>query len=216
LTILIYRLQRQNKHLDYEIVSATPLILGEATGIEALELRYKGELIENPYLLLFRLINAGNQPIVPDDYQEEICVRLNEPAQVLTAEITGASPGLSNAKVQADGCNAVVSKLLLNPGDWLAIKLLARQAPEQTKVEGRIAGVTAIRPYDVGATEKRFDRFVTMPVLILGMITGFVGIWVESIVIFTVGAIAFFGVLAVSVYLGQRTQKRRRAMQVSA
>jgi len=66
---LVYRWQRERKHLDYEFISGTRLFSQRAKELKRLELRYEENVISDPYLMLVRFINTGNKPITSDDFE---------------------------------------------------------------------------------------------------------------------------------------------------
>lgn len=73
-----YRRTREDKHLDYEVVVNTRVLVPEHVD-EGLELRYKDTGVVDPYLTIVRFINTGNRPIAPSDQIEPLSVTFTDP-----------------------------------------------------------------------------------------------------------------------------------------
>jgi hypothetical protein len=66
-----------------------------------------------------------------------------EPARILTAEVVEVSPESLQPTIKAGGNEIVLDPLLLNPGDWLRVKILINQV-SKLSVDARIVGVKRI------------------------------------------------------------------------
>jgi hypothetical protein len=144
--VVIYRLQRDRKNLAWYLISATKLLRDKANPIRELELRYKGEVIRDPYLLQLRFINNGNKPITAEDYKHPLRVSASD-SRVLSAEVVETSQTDMGAKMSIGEQEATLDPLLLNPGDWVSWQILLDSVPSRWEVNGRIVGVREVRPY---------------------------------------------------------------------
>jgi hypothetical protein len=59
---IFYRRSIERRQLAYELISKVQLVVRDETrSAEDLEVRYKGRPVEDPYVLLFGIINTGNR-----------------------------------------------------------------------------------------------------------------------------------------------------------
>jgi hypothetical protein len=142
LTVLL--LQRQRKSLSYHILSQTPLFeVGEELKGK-LQILYEGNAVENVHLLLIRLANTGNQPIVPQDYERLITIHVGRNARLLSAEIYESEPRDLGATLSIEGSALQISPVLMNSGDSMTIKILASNPASELEFDSRIVGVKEI------------------------------------------------------------------------
>jgi hypothetical protein len=167
--IAIYRLQRDRKNLDWDLISATKLLRDDASPIRDLELRYKGDIIANPYLLQLKFINTGNKPVTSEDYEHPLRVHIDTDSRILSAEVVESSQADMDAKISTLDQEATLQPLLLNPGDWVSCQILLDRPPKRWKVKGRIVGVREIRPYK--ASRREVSPLAKTALTILGIAT---------------------------------------------
>lgn len=211
--IAIYRLQRDRKNLDWDLISETKLLRDNASPIRDLELRYKGEMIANPYLLQLKFINTGNKPVTSEDYEHPLRVHIDPDSRILSAEVVESSQADMDAKISTLDQEATLQPLLLNPGDWVSCQILLDRPPKRWIVKGRIVGVREIRPYK---TSRREASPLAKTALTILAIAAFLGIifansneslvarfpvlrWMASVMLGGV-LVVLVGVLIVSIY----------------
>jgi hypothetical protein len=166
ISILIYRFSQERKHLDYEFLSVVRLLADQATRLAGeLELRFKGDVIKDPYLLLVRLINTGNKPLEVEDFEQPIRIDLDVP--VLSAWVAKAEPKDFAPDLSWRGNSVFLPGALFNQGDWVAVSVLADGEPKERSVGVRIVGVKEPRKFQPNAG--RIDE-MAVP---LGWVIGF-------------------------------------------
>ena len=116
--------------------------------LDKIEIRYEGEAISDPYLMLVRFVNTGNKPIVPEDFKWPVHVEIEglEKFPLSVGVAATSNPDLG-AEVALEPDGGTLEPLLLNPGDWVTMSLLLDGAPSTWKVRGRVVGVKEFRPY---------------------------------------------------------------------
>jgi hypothetical protein len=146
-TLLVYRLSQERKHLDYEFISGVRLLANEATRLAGeLELRFRNSIIKDPYLLLVRLINTGNKPLEQEDFEQPVRIELDAP--VLSAWIAKADPEELIPPVEWQATTVEVSAALFNKGDWIALGVLTDGEPKEKSINMRIVGVKKPRKFE--------------------------------------------------------------------
>lgn len=146
--ILLYLKQRKNKQLSYEIISSTPLISARREYKDKLNIFFEKKLVEQVHLLVIKLFNSGNLPILTDDYERHISLNFGEKAQTLTAEIINTDPKSLESSVgmliNGKGKEVTLSPVMLNDGDSITLKMLVNKFGGEVVVDGRIVGVKEI------------------------------------------------------------------------
>lgn len=152
--VTLYLKQRRHKSLSYEIISSTPLLSLKDEIKGKLQILYEGKPIQQVHLIVARIINSGNTPIVLADYERPVSLSFGKEAQVLTAEVTKTSPDSLQASIKIEEKNVVLMPTLLNQGDWVVLKMLVTKFGGEIAVDGRIVGIREIR--DLKETPLRF------------------------------------------------------------
>lgn len=144
-SVFLYRRQRRNKELSYEIISNTALLTMEEDVRQKMQILFNGKPMEQVYLVVLRIVNSGNLPILTTDYVRPVSLSFGEEAQILTAEIAETNPRSLHASAKIDGKRVVILPTLLNQGDTIKLKMLVGKSIGQITVDGRIVGVKDIK-----------------------------------------------------------------------
>src|SRR5208283_2997382 len=127
-TILLFLVGRRRKGLSYLLSDTRVLGVHEAVNPSRVQILFDGAAVTEVRLLIITLNNSGNEPIRVDDFERPLRFSWPEPARILTAEVAEVSPEGLQPTINAGVDEIVIDPLLLNPGDWLRIKILINQA----------------------------------------------------------------------------------------
>lgn len=177
ITFLFWK-QRQRKALSYEILSNTPLLSIEEKIKGKLQIIFDGNSVENVHLIEVKLVNSGNEPIKPSDYERPINLTFGEDSRVLTSEVIETIPDNLKMELYTDEKSVKLSPILLNGGDSFTLKMIVSQfkiGDDDIKVDGRIAGVKKITLPD----ESRLLIILMVSGVLLSII-GFVGLIINK------------------------------------
>lgn len=144
ISIALYRRQRRHKALSYEIISRIPLLGMEEEIKGNLQILFNGKPVQQVHLIVVKIINSGNMPIVFTDYERPISLSFGEKAQILTAEVAETNPDSLRAAAEIEGKKVVLTPILLNQEDSITLKMLVNEFSEQITVNGRVVGVKDI------------------------------------------------------------------------
>jgi hypothetical protein len=110
---------------------------------------YKDQSIDDPYLLVVRLINTGNKDILEEHFAHPVKIELGAPAKVISPEIAKTIPDDMDPppQVEKQGNTVLLAPMLFNRGDWIAISILTDGEPGERRVITRIAGGTQPRVF---------------------------------------------------------------------
>lgn len=144
ISIVLFFAQRKRKVLAYEIISQTA-ILSEADEVSGkLQILFQGETVKNVHLLVIKLINMGNVPIVSADYEREVKLEFKDSEKILSAEIAETTPDNLSGEIFLNDKNIMLKPILLNPKDAIVIKILISGFQGTVHLDGRIIGVKSI------------------------------------------------------------------------
>jgi len=142
--IIATYLQRRRKALSYEILTKSSLVTMEDELAGKLEILYEGRQVDKVHLVTVRILNSANLPIAPADYIDPVRLSFGKGSQVLTASVSDRHPPELHGSVAAAGDSVLLPKLLLNPGDFLTLKMLVANMDSSPSVEARIVGVSSV------------------------------------------------------------------------
>ena len=152
-SVAIYRLQKLNKRLAYEIISRTTLLTVREELENKVQVLYDGSTVRSLTVFLIRVWNAGSEPIRSSDFERPLSFSAIAPAQILTAVITVVLPESLMPELVFEAHSLTVAPMLLNPGDSLILKVLVKNASVSLKPHARIIGVTHVQKGD-GASRR--------------------------------------------------------------
>lgn len=205
--IIIYLKQRNKKKLFYTIDSIIPL-LNIKNGIGELEIAHRGRKVESPYLISLSFHNAGNVPIIKDDFATCITIYFSDEAIIIgNPEIYDSIPNDLKPSLMPMKNMIEVNPTLLNSGDRFSIKVLIDEHDppciRNIKVNGRITGVKKIE-YKTGLTKAR--KFTKLPakyvfpfIFLFFLVTIFIGEYLNLTVLATIMGIALLVFIALLV-----------------
>lgn len=144
-TFVIYHLQRQRKGLTFDVLSRASLLTVREELEGKLQVFYEGEPAKSLTLLVVRVWNSGNQPLLAAEVEQPIVLNTGNGARLLTAAVTDVDPKRLSIEFTVEENALTVKPCLLNPGDTFTLKLLVRDAASLLDVYARISGVKSIR-----------------------------------------------------------------------
>lgn len=160
--------QRHKKELTYQIISEINLIKDpELDEAEEIKIFVKGLQVSAVSLLLLRIKNTGNQPIISTDYEEPIEISFHN--YILSHKIENVVPEdlKVNLPLKLESPGTVdpsyssfnIEPLLLNSGDTIDISVLIEgEAANNLQIKGRIIGVKHIKEIPSGLLLKSISR----------------------------------------------------------
>jgi hypothetical protein len=167
LTIWVYRRGQQKRAITCtieDVLSPIAIEAGEALG-GVIEIRYKGEPVENLFVVRANLKNSGNVAIRKSDVVEPIRFTFAEDAELIRQPVVlnripkelkidwqipmvGNPPGVNSASLLLD---------LLNPREEMTVEFVCTGRIQMPKVEARIEGISkidVIGPYEAYLLKK--------------------------------------------------------------
>jgi DNA-binding protein len=131
-TIFLY--QRDVKHLDVTFRSNASLVKISDTVAGDIEVFYRGQPVKSVTLLEVSIQNTGNQIIRQEDYVRPLQFRFPPEAKIVEVHVTTDPLGIDLVP-EINASNVTLSKSLLNPKDWVLVKILVLDLPQQNGVQ---------------------------------------------------------------------------------
>jgi hypothetical protein len=144
-TVIIYFRQRKLKEISYEIISESSLLSVSKEVEGKLQILLDGQPVKGVHLILFRIANTGNLPILPSDYLKNLNILFDGNANILSAEITNLIPKDIDTTINVIDKSISFSPSLLNSEDTIVLKVLVSEFNGNIDVVGRIAGIKNIK-----------------------------------------------------------------------
>src|SRR5437868_10774181 len=91
-SILFYLKQRRIKSISYEVISNVPVVSVEEEVKDKIQVLFNGKRIDDARLVVLRLWNSGNAPILSADFDRPIKFDFGEKAEILDAAILETTP----------------------------------------------------------------------------------------------------------------------------
>jgi hypothetical protein len=162
-TIWIYKRQKNQKSLSYEILSESLLLRVEDELKGKVKILYEDKPVQKVHLIVLKTINSGNIPILTSDYETPITYTCGEDSQILSSEIIEKYPKDLTEIFSINEKYVQIQPKLMNSGDFFIMNLLVSKYEKPLKITGRIVGVKEIK-----AVEK--NSFKTAFFIILGIL----------------------------------------------
>lgn len=144
LTIIITVWRVRVKYIAFEIITNSPLIPVQKDIPKEIEIHYKGNIVNNVYLLVLKIENIGNVNITKEDFDENITISFTNQIRALFGEKIESKPENLDIKVEILDNKIQIHPLLFNKQESFTIKCLLEGDGGKIKVHTRIEGITEV------------------------------------------------------------------------
>jgi hypothetical protein len=202
-SVVLYYLQRRRKALSYDVVSRTPLMSVKEEVQGRVQILFDGTPVSAAHMVVIRVTNSGNVPIVPSDFLRPLKFGFGETVQILSAEIMETSPSNVEASLESDSKAVVLTPVLLNAGDTVTFKVLLAQFAGKIEVDGRVVGVKQV--------QTARDNALPYVAMLTGIVTTMTGFFLllsqPSELIGPTVALAGYVLMFLGLYSSRRSRK---------
>jgi len=151
ISIYIYIAQQKRKSLTYDIITLTPLLTVQEELVGKVKITYEGKQIQKAYLLVIKVLDDGNTPILPSDFIEPLTFSFSNEIKFLGVEVIDTYPANLNPKLEIGKNSCTISPLLLNKKEAIVLKFLLSNTGTGLglKSQARIVGINEVgmKPY---------------------------------------------------------------------
>ena len=168
ITIALYRLQRKNKELSYDIITSTAILSIDEGVKDKFKILYESKEIKNSHMLIIKIKNTGNIPILESEYQKPIVIKFGKKTRILSTEIIETSPDDIDLKLkQISNSKTQLEPTLLNERDSFTIKFILTEFENDIRFQSRIVGINKIKEI-TESTYQYITTFIGTPIIIIG------------------------------------------------
>jgi len=181
-SLSLHRLQRNRKAFSYEVISRTLLLSIKEEIKGRLQILLDGNVVRDIHMIVIRVLNSGNVPIVPSDYDRTVKFAFGEKTQILSAEVIETNPENIEASVSIVSQKVVLTPVLLNVGDSITLKTLLSQFDGKIDVDGRIIGVKQLQKVKESLLPYVMPFFITAGLFLGGLLGSWIwtsGFWLS-------------------------------------
>ena len=211
LAIGLFILQSQRKEIEYQILSSAPVINFNDSMKGRLQILLDGKPAQDVYLILVKISNSGNAPVVSSDYDRPLRLNFGKNTKILSAQIIDTTPkNLAPSFIieeisATDGLTKEMQirfkEQLLNGGDSFTVQAFVNQYDNEISIDGRIVGITSIKMV-TGQVSFSEAVNVLIPIfaiiVVLLVIASFLGkVSRGSVIIILIGVILFIAIAEV-------------------
>lgn len=150
LAILIFYLQSKRKELAFGVLSDQNLLTVSEEVSQRVKITFDSEPVSKLHVVIVGIKNSGEQPIQSKDYEGNIQIEVNGNGKILSIEPVRQFPNYLNAVTTTTKSKIELTPLLLNPGDFVVIKILYAGLTPQVTCLARISGVSTVMPLNRG------------------------------------------------------------------
>jgi hypothetical protein len=172
--VLIYRLQQSKKSLSYQLLSDTTL-LKKGEGIAGkVQVFFEEKIVEDAHLVVARISNDGNTPILDSDFREPFSLSFGKEAVILGTEVTNTVPKDLKPTLTVESGRVEMRPTLLNPGDSVTIAVLLSKCTKDTiDCAARIVGVKSVKRVSESLNQFVVPMIISVIFGILVFVVGF-------------------------------------------
>lgn len=178
-SITLWLKGRGRKNLSYDIVSSTSLLMHHDELRKSIKIMFEDEEIkDNVHLVLLKIVNNGNVPILAEDFTQDIIIKTTN-GSILIAEIKETYPDNLDIKIIDHIHNGVgISPLLLNNKDEIIIKLLIKSPKDEAfkkenlEIKARIVGISDVTKLKPKIPSEFILVFLVIFTSIISLLTG--------------------------------------------
>lgn len=141
--VLLYFSSSPEKSLTYQIVSKSVLI-GSHDSVENIEIKVKGEVVDNAAIYLLKIKNSGTEPINVVDFEKPMFIKFSDNIKIFSAAIKNRLPQNISISHKVNGNIISIDPLLMNPDDEFEVEVLS-SSQDFPLLDSRIAGIKTVK-----------------------------------------------------------------------
>lgn len=178
LGLFYYVKPRKFKQLEYWHYSL-PIV--KHYSLDSLEVKYKGQTVQDPTISVMRLVSTGTDPIPAGDFEGNgLTVELRGITEVLSIQLRTV-PDSIVPKWAIDGNKVTLEPLLLNREDMVELRMVSDGKPQDICLLARIVGVTSPQLLKTTpvlfSTNHRLVERISIPLVVTVILGGIISIF---------------------------------------
>jgi hypothetical protein len=149
ISLYMFAAQRKRKSLVSDIIDYFSFLSLKGISQEKFHITYGDEQVHNLYILVLKIWNDGDVPILQSDFTEPLRVYICGEIKILEVGTLETVPLNLNPQISIAENACVISPLLLNKGDSILLKFILSEGSTASTFSGvdifsRIAGINQV------------------------------------------------------------------------
>lgn len=122
--IILTLRSRKRKSLGYELLAEASLLTVSKDLHEKIKIFFENKLIQDAWLLIYKISNNGDIPITETDFDDPISISFGNGVTILDAKIASTTPRNLKARLNIlDSNKIILEQLLMNSSDSVIINI---------------------------------------------------------------------------------------------
>jgi len=152
--IVLTIVQEDNKELTYQIVSESTIVNLSDSVFQEIEVRYKGQPVKKLNVTTAKIINSGDLPIRPAEYDSPLTINFDQEAELLRAIVVEKVPKYLQIEIIEEKKGVQIKPTLLNVGDSFTLQLMSKGNYDRIDLSARIADISVITESSITSSNK--------------------------------------------------------------
>lgn len=154
--------QNKRKKLSYQVLYSQPLVDISSQIKNDLKITYKGQEVEQLNILTIKIINNGGVSIRPDDFEEQIVLKIQNAKSIVSHAFSDARPSNLKTLINHNNGRLFIAPLLLNVGEYFTIQTIFDGPDRKFELTARIDGISEIKALTRSAFPKATFGIITL------------------------------------------------------
>jgi hypothetical protein len=167
IAVIIAVITRRKKSLSFAVITNEPIFTVSQEVKSRTRIAVDGVPVENGRLLVIGVLNDGNVPIAPTDFERPLTFSLGEADVVVSAEVSKKHPQSLKPEITSGSNFVGIKPLLMNPGDAFLLKLVVDQEKTILQPDVRVIGIS-----DLGNLKERSVSTMRIDIALWGLGAG--------------------------------------------
>lgn len=145
-----------SKFLTITISTCISLQPAEKESLQGMEISFKGKRLGNSHLVILEIINNGSKPILSNDFESPLEIRLVSETYFVSSRITEKAPKDIDTDISIEKNWLSLKPSLLNPNDKVRVTTITDGDTPIFEGKARVVGIPSISIYE--DTVKKFNK----------------------------------------------------------
>lgn len=160
--VWLWQADLSSKSLSVAVINRVSLQPQESESLPGMEISVDGSRLLNPYLVVFEVTNDGSKPILPNDFESPLDIRLDSDTQFVRYRITRKAPKDIDTDISGDKKRISLKPALLNPKDSISISVITTGVAPTFETKARVVGIPDISITDTTTNKPTTARLISL------------------------------------------------------
>jgi len=142
--VWLWQADLSSKSLAITLSTRVSLQPAEKESLQGMEISFEGKHLDNPHLVILEITNDGSKPILANDFESPLEIRLSSETHFVHSRITDRSPKDIDTDLSIEKNRVSLKPALLNPKDTIRITAITDGIAPTFEAKTRVVGIPSI------------------------------------------------------------------------